>query len=76
MKKSLSAGLLYFGLFVLYLLHNDLWFWNDARLVLGIPIGLLYHFGYCIAATLMMYLLVTYAWPRHLEVETEEDARS
>ena len=76
MKHGPTRGLLYAGLFVLYLLHNDLWYWNDARLVLGLPIGLLYHFGFCIAASGLLYLLVKYAWPRHLEVENEEESRA
>jgi hypothetical protein len=64
MKKIL----LYIALFILYLLHNDLWNWNDSRLIFGIPIGLLYHIIYCIVSTLMMIALVKYAWPQNLEV--------
>ena len=74
MKKQFPRWTLYFALFVLYLLHNDLWFWNNPRLVLGLPIGLLYHIGFCVAASILMTLLVKYAWPRHLEVEKEEGA--
>ncbi len=56
--------ILYIVLFLLILLHNDIWFWNDARLVSGIPIGLLYHIAFCVAAALLMVLLVNFAWPR------------
>ncbi len=76
MKNASARGLLYVGLFVLYLLHNDLWYWNDGRLVLGLPIGLLYHFGFSVASSVLLFLLVRHAWPRHLEVETEEESRS
>jgi len=76
MKHASMRGLLYAALFVLYLLHNDLWYWNDARLVLGLPIGLFYHFAFSVATSLLMLLLVKYAWPRHLEVETKEEPRS
>ncbi len=76
MKNSFPRWTLYLGLFALYLLHNDLWFWNDDSLVLGLPVGLLYHFIFCLAASGMMFLLAKYAWPRHLEVETEEDRAS
>lgn len=62
---------LYLLLFVLYLLHNDLWFWHDDRILLALPIGLLYHVGFCVAAALMMWLLVDHAWPE--AVETGED---
>ena len=67
----MKKGLLYLALIVLYLLHNDLWLWDDPRLMQGIPVGLLYHIVYCIVAALLMVLLVTYAWPHHLEVEEE-----
>ncbi len=71
MKKTFPKWTLYLGLFVLYVLHNDLWLWNDATLVLGLPIGLAYHFGFSIVTAVLMFLLVTYAWPEHLEVEDE-----
>jgi hypothetical protein len=66
--------ILYAALLALYLLHNDLWFWNDARLVMGIPVGLFYHILYCIAAAVLMVLLVKYAWPQHLETGDEKSA--
>jgi hypothetical protein len=75
MKNTSVRGLLYLGLVVLYLLHNDLWYWHDTSLVLGIPVGLFYHIAFCLTASGLLYLLVTYAWPRHLEVETEEEPR-
>ncbi|MFQ5865237.1 MAG: hypothetical protein ACE5IW_08435 [bacterium] len=76
MRKAIPKWILYFALFLLYFLHNDLWFWNDARLLLGIPIGLLYHIGFCVAASLLMISLVNYAWPSHLEVENKEESES
>ena len=53
----------------LYLLHQDVWFWRTARpLVFGfLPIGLAYHALYCMAASLLMWLLTRLAWPAHLE---------
>ena len=63
--------LLYFLLFLLYLFHNDLWFWHDDRILLALPIGLLYHVGFCVAAALMMWLLVAHAWREG--TETGED---
>ncbi len=67
--------LLYAALALLYLLHTDLWLWNDGRFVLGLPAGLTYHVGYCIAAAAMMALLVRHAWPHHLgSHDDEEDA--
>ena len=58
---------------VLYLLHQDFWFWRSSRLVFGfIPIGLFYHACFSVAAALLMWLLVTFAWPSHLEREVEQ----
>ena len=57
---------------VLYLLHQDFWFWRTPYPVFGIiPIGLFYHACFSVAASLLMWLLVTYAWPHHLEREVE-----
>ena len=56
---------------LLYLLHQDIWFWREARpLVLGfLPIGLFYHAIFTLAASVVMWLLVRVAWPSHLEDE-------
>jgi len=60
----------------LYVLHQDIWFWRSSFLVFGfIPIGLFYHGLYSVAAALLMWLLVTFAWPSHLEREVEEAER-
>jgi hypothetical protein len=57
----------------LYILHQDIWFWRSSYLVFGfIPIGLFYHGVFSVAAALLMWLLVTYAWPSHLEREAEQ----
>ena len=52
-----------------YALHQDVWFWRDARpLVFGfLPIGLAYHGAYCLAVALLMWVLTRLAWPSHLE---------
>ena len=54
--------LVYAALLILYLLHNDLWLWNDGRLWRGLPAGMLYHIGYCFAVSLLMAVIVRYAW--------------
>ena len=60
---------------VLYALHQDVWFWRTARpLLFGfLPVGLVYHAAYCLAAALLMAALVRYAWPARLEAEVDED---
>ncbi len=60
-------SLLYSALVLAFLLHNDLWLWNDARMLAGVPIGLAYHVGFCLAVALLMWLIVRFAWPRDLE---------
>lgn len=54
---------------LLYLLHQDFWFWRDARpLVFGfLPIGLFYHAVFTLASSLVLWLLVAAAWPAHLD---------
>ena len=53
----------------LYALHQDVWFWREARpLVFGfLPIGLFYHAAFTLASSFALWLLVTFAWPSHLE---------
>jgi hypothetical protein len=53
----------------LYALHQDVWFWREARpLVFGVlPIGLFYHIAYTVAASALMLVLVRWYWPAHLE---------
>lgn len=58
---------------VLYVLHQDFWFWRSARpLVFGfLPIGLAYHAAYTLAISLLMLYLVRQHWPTHLEQANE-----
>jgi hypothetical protein len=65
------------AILVLYLLHQDFWFWRTARpLVFGfLPIGLAYHAAYCIAAALLMWGLTRALWPAHLEQADRQDPR-
>ena len=48
---------------VLYVLHNDLWFWNDGSRFLGLPVGLAYHLLFSAAVVMAMWWLVRTAWP-------------
>jgi hypothetical protein len=58
----------------LYALHQDIWNWRSSNpLIFGfMPIGLFYHACYSCASALLMWLLVSHAWPSHLEIETDE----
>ena len=55
----------------LFLLHQDVWFWRQARpLVFGVlPIGLAYHAAFTLATSLVLILLVRLLWPAALDVE-------
>jgi hypothetical protein len=61
-----------FIVFVLFALHQDFWFWREARpLVFGfLPIGLAYHAAYTIASSVLLWWLVRRYWPEHLEDPT------
>ena len=65
MKKAL----LILATLAVYVLHQDIWFWRQARpLLFGfVPVGLAYHVLYTLAVSFAMWLLVRYAWPGHLE---------
>jgi hypothetical protein len=65
----LPAALVGLVITLVYVLHQDVWLWRSARpLVFGfLPAGLAYHAGYTIAISLLMWLLVKYRWPSHLE---------
>ncbi|MDB6111279.1 MAG: hypothetical protein JWR69_3029 [Pedosphaera sp.] len=70
MKKLL----LFLMVVAVYVLHQDYWNWKNAELVFGfLPTGLAYHAGYSVLASIMMAVLVKFAWPKHLEdVEPHE----
>ena len=61
--RRLAVAVLLAALFVL---HQDVWLWHDARLVAGLPIGLTYHLAYCLAVTLVLALAVRWSWPREV----------
>jgi hypothetical protein len=66
--KPVTKLLLTLLVLTVYLLHQDFWNWKKTDLVFGfLPIGLAYHAGYSILASITMALLVKFAWPKHLE---------
>jgi hypothetical protein len=72
--EKMKRILLVVAVLALYLLHQDFWFWRTAHpLVFGfVPIGLFYQGCFSVAAALLMWLLVKFAWPAHLEREIEQ----
>ena len=64
MKKKLVFS----AIFLLAVLHQDFWFWDDATLVFGfLPVGLAYHALYSVVAGLIWFVALHYAWPVEVE---------
>ena len=55
------------GLIALYVLRIDVWFWHDATLIAGVPVGLAYHVLFCLLASAWFWWMVTRQWPRELD---------
>lgn len=72
MTKTSWKWPLYAALLLLALLHNDLWLWNDGRLVLGLPVGLVYHIAFCGVTAVVFLLIVRNAWPADLTAADAE----
>jgi hypothetical protein len=54
----LRRSVVLFLLGILYLLHFDFWFWQRNDLILGLPVGLLYHGIYClVVAAVLAWIL-------------------
>ncbi len=63
MTRSRIHGLAIVLLVAAFVLHDDLWLWNDPSRVLGLPIGLLYHVVLCFAASAIFTLLLATGLP-------------
>lgn len=56
MKRSL----VFLALLSLYLLHYDFWLWQRPDVVMGLPVGLLYHLLYCFLVSLVLAMLIRF----------------
>jgi hypothetical protein len=72
-----KRSLLILAVLAVYVLHQDVWLWRSARpLLFGfLPVGLAYHAGFSVLAALLMWLLVSQAWPSHLEHDADSRPR-
>ena len=43
---------------ILFALHQDVWLRDNTNLIAGLPVGLLYHLGYCLLVSLVLGLFV------------------
>ena len=75
MNRTIPRWLLYLLILAMYILHNDLWLWDDPTLFFGLPAGFSYHIAFCLGAALLLALLVNYAWPDHIEREADDDGK-
>ena len=65
----------WFLVVLLFVLHQDFWYWDDRTLVFGfLPIGLAYHILFSIAAAVVWALAVKYTWPETVEQSSENGA--
>jgi hypothetical protein len=66
--------LLALALLAFFALHQDVWFWREARpLVFGVlPVGLAYHAAYTLSVSVVMAVLVRRCWPAHLDTGPAE----
>lgn len=59
--------------FLLFILHQDCWFWNDSTLVFGVvPIGLFYHVTFSLVTGAVWALAWNWAWPHRIEEWADE----
>ena len=65
----MKTFLLTLSVLLVYGLHQDFWNWRQAHpLVFGfLPVGLAYQAAYSVLASILMAVLVRFAWPAHLE---------
>jgi hypothetical protein len=60
--------------FALFILHQDVWFWDDRSLVFGfLPVGLFYHACYSLAAAALWAFAIRFAWPSEIVAWAEEE---
>ena len=72
-NASGSTQLVLIAAIVLFVLHQDVWFWDSETVLLGfLPVGLAYHAGYSLAAALLWLWAIRFAWPHHIEAMAEE----
>ena len=74
-SRSSSGKALVWGLFLLmFLAHQDFWWWDDATMVLGfLPVGLAFHALFSIGCAALGWLAIKMAWPHEIEAFAEAD---
>jgi len=73
--ESSSGKALVWGLFLLmFVLHQDKWWWDDGTLVLGfLPVGLAFHAAFSLGCAVLGWVAIKMAWPHDLESFAESE---
>ena len=72
-NSSSGRSLVWLLFVVMFLAHQDFWWWEDSSLVFGfLPIGLAYHALFSIGCALLGWLAIRMAWPNELENFADE----
>lgn len=59
-------SLILIAVFLLILIHQDLWFWDDEDLMFGfLPIGLAFHIFYTIVISVFWFAISIFAFPKN-----------
>ena len=76
--ESSSGKTLVWGLFLLmFVLHQDKWWWDDGALVFGfLPVGLAFHAAFSLVCAALGWLAIKMAWPHDLEAFAEADSKA
>ena len=76
LADSRRNRLVWLAVIVVLIFHHDFWWWHDTTLVLGLPIGLLFHFSYCLLASMLMYALIKLVGHADMHVDMSKSADS
>ena len=64
-----NKRLVFLGILLLTVLHQDFWLWENTTLIFGfLPAGLAYHAFYSIAVACFWVLIIRHAWPADHEI--------
>ena len=69
MTKRLTLALIV----LLFILHQDFWLWDSQRIVWEVlPVGLVYHFTFSVAASVVWAIAMKTLWPSRWEAWADE----
>ena len=61
--------LLTLAVVALLVMRHDYWNWHEVRAIGFLPIGLWWQILVTVLSSVVMWMMVTFAWPAHLEEE-------